>query len=88
MWCKIFGVICNIETAIRNQKFTGAAANQLNANIIARDLGLKDGETNISVHVKNKLSPEDYLIEKGVPLPDSECPDLDEMPESIEGEPV
>jgi hypothetical protein len=31
-----------IETAIRQQKFTGAAADLLNSNIIARDLGLAD----------------------------------------------
>lgn len=31
-----------IENTIREQKFTGAAADLLNANIIARDLGLAD----------------------------------------------
>lgn len=31
-----------IEQVIRDQKFTGAAAGLLNANIIARDLGLSD----------------------------------------------
>ena len=30
----------------REQKFTGAAADLLNANIIARDLGLKDNVSN------------------------------------------
>jgi hypothetical protein len=35
-------VITQIEEAIRNQKFVGASADLLNANIIARDLGLKD----------------------------------------------
>jgi hypothetical protein len=35
-------VISKIETVIYNQKFTGAAADLLNANIIARDLGLSD----------------------------------------------
>lgn len=40
---KDFGtVISKIEETIYNQKFTGAAADLLNANIIARDLGLKD----------------------------------------------
>ncbi|MEP3279371.1 MAG: terminase small subunit [Stappiaceae bacterium] len=33
-------VITRVEEIIRNQKFTGAAAGLLNANIIARDLGL------------------------------------------------
>jgi hypothetical protein len=35
-------VINEIETIIYNQKFQGAAADLLNANIIARDLGLKE----------------------------------------------
>lgn len=37
-----FTVIEHIEKVIYNQKFTGAAADLLNANIIARDLGLSD----------------------------------------------
>ena len=36
------GVIRDIEQTIYNQKFTGASADLLNANIIARDLGLSD----------------------------------------------
>lgn len=35
-------VTSRIERAIRSQKFAGAAADLLNANIIARDLGLAD----------------------------------------------
>jgi hypothetical protein len=35
-------ITTRIEQTIREQKFTGAAADLLNANIIARDLGLKD----------------------------------------------
>lgn len=35
-------VINKIEKTIYNQKFTGAAADLLNANIISRDLGLAD----------------------------------------------
>lgn len=35
-------VISEIESVIYNQKFQGAAADLLNANIIARDLGLAD----------------------------------------------
>lgn len=35
-------VITRVEAVIYNQKFTGAAAGLLNANIIARDLGLRD----------------------------------------------
>jgi len=35
-------VITRVESIIRDQKFSGAAADLLNANIIARDLGLAD----------------------------------------------
>lgn len=35
-------VISKVERVIRDQKFSGAAADLLNANIIARDLGLSD----------------------------------------------
>lgn len=40
------GVIREVEQVIYNQKFAGAAANQLNANIIARDLGLAERHDN------------------------------------------
>ena len=40
---KDFIPVCErVEQVIRDQKFGGAAANLLNANIIARDLGLAD----------------------------------------------
>ena len=38
-------VVAKVEKVIRDQKFSGAAADLLNANIIARDLGLKDAST-------------------------------------------
>jgi len=38
----LFNVITRAERVIRKQKFEGASANLLNANIIARDLGLAD----------------------------------------------
>lgn len=39
-----------VEEAIYNQKFEGASADMLNANIIARDLGLKDRkETDVTI---------------------------------------
>lgn len=38
----LLGVITRAEAIIRAQKFEGAAADLLNANIIARDLGLAD----------------------------------------------
>jgi len=34
--------VSRVESVIRSQKFAGAAADMLNANIIARDLGLTD----------------------------------------------
>ena len=36
------GVVKEVEEIIYNQKFTGAAADMLNSNIIARELGLSD----------------------------------------------
>lgn len=39
---EFFGVAKMIEQVIYNQKFEGAAADLLNSNIIARDLGLTD----------------------------------------------
>lgn len=36
------GIVTRVEEIIRDQKFSGAAADLLNANIIARDLGLAD----------------------------------------------
>ncbi|EBC2857654.1 DNA-packaging protein [Salmonella enterica] len=38
----LLGVVTRAEKVIYDQKFSGAAADLLNANIIARDLGLKD----------------------------------------------
>lgn len=38
------GVCKQAEKIIYNQKFSGAAADLLNANIIARDLGLRDAK--------------------------------------------
>lgn len=37
-----FHILSHVEKVIYTQKFTGAAAGFLNANIIARDLGLQD----------------------------------------------
>jgi len=48
-------VIHDIERIIYNQKFQGASANMLNANIIARDLGLKDSS---EVDTKHSMSEE------------------------------
>lgn len=55
---KDFSLVINkIEAIIYNQKFSGAAAGFLNANIIARDLGLKDStETTI---IEQPLLPDE-----------------------------
>ncbi len=47
-----------IDSCMREQKFTGAAADLLNPNIIARDLGLKENSEvsgGISINVNGKL---------------------------------
>lgn len=49
-------VITRIRETIYEQKFTGASADLLNANIIARDLGLIDKK---DIQVKTELSPEE-----------------------------
>lgn len=52
-----------VDKVIRDQKFTGAAAGLLNANIIARDLGLKDStETVLTGHLTDLT--EDQLNRK------------------------
>lgn len=55
-------VVTRVEEVIYSQKFAGAAADLLNANIIARDLGLADKtEVNQSVTAKVSadMSPQD-----------------------------
>jgi hypothetical protein len=41
-----FGIVKKIKAVIYEQKFTGASAGLLNSNIIARDLGLTDKQSN------------------------------------------
>lgn len=55
-------VIEKIEKIIYTQKFQGAAADMLNANIIARDLGLKDNSA-IDLNIDNisTLKLPDYM---------------------------
>lgn len=55
------GVISRAETVVYQQKFAGAAADLLNPNIIARDLGLSDKqETSASVTVN--IASEDAKV--------------------------
>lgn len=51
------GVTTRIDAAIRQQKFEGASADLLNANIIARDLGLADKQ-NVDHTTKGDKMPE------------------------------
>lgn len=79
------GVVTRAEEIIRTQKFAGAAADLLNANIIARDLGLaekqehtgKDGgpiktETNLSALPTEDLKQLQKILAKAKVLTDSE----------------
>jgi hypothetical protein len=59
-----FSVTTRAERVIYNQKFQGAAADLLNANIIARDLGLRDkqehehsGKDGKPIEVEHSMSP-------------------------------
>ncbi|MZR29660.1 terminase small subunit [Sneathiella litorea] len=56
-------VITRVENIIYCQKFSGAAANLLNANIIARDLGLRD-ESSVKLKTSNCELPSDISPEK------------------------
>lgn len=51
-------VIKRIEETIRTQKFEGASVGQFNANIIARDLGLKD---------RSDLTTDDKKLPSAIP---------------------
>lgn len=51
-------IITRAEAIIRDQKFAGAAADLLNANIIARDLGLADKQEHTgSMDIKGEADP-------------------------------
>lgn len=52
------------ERIIYNQKFTGASADLLNANIIARDLGLRDSTDSKVTHSFEGMSDEDLAQKK------------------------
>lgn len=62
-------VITRAETVIRKQKFEGASANLLNANIIARDLGLADkseltGKDGSAIKVETRNQSLDDLVDE------------------------
>lgn len=52
-----FPVIRHVEKTIYEQKFTGAAADMLNPNIIARDLGLADKQSLEHTSPDGSLNP-------------------------------
>lgn len=54
-------VIASIEEVVRNQQFSGAAAGFLNANIISRNLGLKD-KTDVTSDGKSIAAPQINVI--------------------------
>lgn len=68
-------VIDSIEETVKNQKFVGAAAGLLNANIIARDLGLSDKKE------LDHTSSDGSMTPKGKSLDDF----YDEIPEESAG---
>lgn len=50
-------VVTRVEEIIRDQKFAGAAADLLNPNIIARDLGLKDASSHEHTSPDGSMTP-------------------------------
>jgi hypothetical protein len=59
------GVIRQAEQVIYEQKFTGAAAGILNANIISRDLGLSDKHDHLSTDASMAPSKIERIIVDG-----------------------
>lgn len=59
-----FGVTKAVEQVIYNQKFAGASADLLNANIIARDLGLKDKAEVDNTSSDRSMSPNKELSDE------------------------
>lgn len=69
-------VVARAEEVIYSQKFAGAAADLLNANIIARDLGLKDASAHEHTSPDGSMSPrgrdlDDFYKEANVPTESS-----------------
>lgn len=75
-------VTTRVEAIIRDQKFTGAAAELFNPNIIARDLGLKehvDQTVDQTNHIDRdtRLAMLKALLSKGAAVADEDKPDID-----------
>lgn len=58
-------IVTRVEIIIKTQKFTGAAAELLNPNIIARDLGLAD-KSELQAKVEASERVEVYLPDNGM----------------------
>ena len=72
-------VVRTVENTVREQKFAGAAADLFNANIIARDLGLRDQTpVEVVVHNHNTAVDEETLKERGLPVPSVSSDDVDD----------
>lgn len=59
-------IITRVEEIIRDQKFSGAAADLLNANIIARDLGLVDKKDVKQTNIKGVADMSDDELEEAL----------------------
>ena len=58
------GIVADVKQTIYQQKFSGAAADLLNANIIARDLGLKDKSVHDHLSTDGSMTPKAYSQEQ------------------------
>ncbi|MDC9605589.1 DNA-packaging protein [Xenorhabdus griffiniae] len=58
-------ITTRVEQIIYDQKFSGAAADLLNANIIARDLGLKEQTVNDHLSTDGSMSPAKIILVAG-----------------------
>jgi hypothetical protein len=79
-YCKkedFLGVTTRIKKIIRTQKFTGAAADMLNPNIIARDLGLRD---------KSDITSDGKELKQSIPLVLKDGKSYDDLKEELKPE--
>lgn len=61
-------ITTRVDGIIRDQKFTGAAADLFNANIIARDLGLRDKAETDHTSSDRSMSPQGTTINVTDPI--------------------
>lgn len=74
-------IVTRVEEIIRDQKFTGAAADMLNPNIIARDLGLADKSERDHKSSDGSMTPKALDLSR---LPDAV---LQEIVKAADGQP-